>query len=395
MLDVFSLSAKDIDVLSDDEAVETMAAARRAACQADAIQARAIARLNQIRGHTRWVADEVALELSLTRQMAQARVELATSLTTRLPKLLAAMANGETDLFTAKKVHEVTAPLTDDQCRQVDQKIAGRIAGRDPGSVRAIARRATHDVDPEGYAERAKKRRKDRKVRLIHENDTMASLWAYLPAEIATAVYARIDTIARKLKNKDEQRTLDELRADVFADLLLGKLGGFARILPQIFIHVPLGAALNVSDEGCELAGHGTIPADIARDIMQNPASVWRKVTCDPVSGAVLDVGRSRYRPPAALNDFVRVRDRECRFPGCHRPAQRCEADHNRDYGRGKEGHTSHCNLCCLCQNHHHLKDVPGWTFTLDPDTGQLDITTPTDRSHHTRPEPVLRPRKS
>lgn len=125
---------------------------------------------------------------------------------------------------------------------------------------------------------------------------------------------------------------------------------------------------------------------------MNDENSVWRKVTCDPISGAVLDVGRTRYKPPAALDDFVRVRDRECRVPGCRRPARWCDADHNRDFRRGRNGTTSHDNLNCLCERHHYLKDVPGWDFHLDGDTGDLTIITPTGRRHTTRPEPILRP---
>jgi Domain of unknown function (DUF222) len=182
----------------------------------------------------------------------------------------------------------------------------------------------------------------------------MASLWVYLPAEVAAAAYARVDAIARKRKTKNEERTLDQLRADVLAELLLGKHGGLDAIAAQVYVHVPIDAALGITDTGCELVGHGPIPGRLARQIMDNPTSVWRKVTCDPVSGAVLDVGRTRYRPPAALDDFVRVRDRECLAPGCHRPAQRCDVDHSREFGR--DGHTCKRNLGCLCRHHHRLK---------------------------------------
>ena len=81
-----------------------------------------------------------------------------------------------------------------------------------------------------------------------------------------------------------------------------------------------------------------------------------------------------------------------CLAPGCHRPAQRCETDHNRDYGRGKNGETSKCNLCCLCKTHHRLKDQPGWSFAFNGDTGELAITTPTGKIHRRRPEPILHP---
>ena len=35
-----------------------------------------------------------------------------------------------------------------------------------------------------------------------------------------------------------------------------------------------------------------------------------------------------RYRPSTALDEFVRIRDLTCRFPGCDRPAEYCDLDH-------------------------------------------------------------------
>ncbi|WP_052372511.1 HNH endonuclease signature motif containing protein [Amycolatopsis taiwanensis] len=356
MYDLFSLCGDDISRMSDHAAVETMTVAREAICRAQAIQVHAISRLSRIRGHTRWVAEEVALELCAGKQAAAGLVDVAETLTTRLPRLLATMEHGEIDLRTATKVCEVTAALSDEQARAVDERIAGRLAGKDSEKVRRMVRDAVCAIDPDGYAKRAKKRRKDRRLELIHADEGMASLWAYLPAEIASAIYARVDGIARKLKTKDEDRTLDQLRVDVLADLALGKHEGLPGVLAQVYVHVPIDAALGITNTGCELEGHGRIPAEIAREIMADPNSVWRKVTCDPVSGAVLDVGRTRYRPPAALDEFVRVRDRTCRAPGCRRPAQRSDIDHHHDYQRGKNGHTSKTNLNCLCRRHHRLK---------------------------------------
>ena len=53
-----------------------------------------------------------------------------------------------------------------------------------------------------------------------------------------------------------------------------------------------------------------------------------------PPLGAVLDVGRTRYRPPADLADHVRARDRWCARPGCSAQAASCDLDHAVEYGR-------------------------------------------------------------
>ena len=55
---------------------------------------------------------------------------------------------------------------------------------------------------------------------------------------------------------------------------------------------------------------------------------MWRRLVIDPLSGTLLDHGRTTYHPPAGLADFVRARDVYCRFPGCRQRAADAELDH-------------------------------------------------------------------
>ena len=114
------------------------------------------------------------------------------------------------------------------------------------------------------------------------------------------------------------------------------------------------------------------IPGVTARALAAG--GTWRRLVTDPLSGAVLDVGRRRYRPPAALADLVRARDRACTHPGCEIPACRCDLDHIRPWAAG--GTTCLTNLTSLCQAHHRLKHTPGWSLTR-ADDGSLVWRTP------------------
>ena len=115
------------------------------------------------------------------------------------------------------------------------------------------------------------------------------------------------------------------------------------------------------------------VPDAVARALAAG--GTWRRLVTDPLSGAVIDVGRTRYRPPAALADLVRARDGACTHPGCTVPARRCDLDHITPWSGG--GTTGLDNLTALCRTHHRLKHAPGWTLTRTPD-GDLTWTTPT-----------------
>ena len=114
----------------------------------------------------------------------------------------------------------------------------------------------------------------------------------------------------------------------------------------------------------------------------------WRRLITDPVSGVVIDVGRTRYRPPAGLADLVRARDRACVFPTCQTPAERCDIDHLTAWSQG--GTTSLDNLATLCEAHHRLKHTPGWALTRDQASGTLSWHTPDKTVYQRHPDGTI-----
>ncbi|MFC4000077.1 DUF222 domain-containing protein [Prauserella oleivorans] len=346
-----------------------------------ASQVRALAEYSASRDDAADVASEVALALAISENAARIKIGLARDLVTRLPETLGALSRGEIDLYKASKISEPTAVLSDPRAREVDALVSGRLVGRDASSIRRMVNRAVQKVDPEGAAARAEARRRERRVELRHGDDAMATLTAELPAEVASAAYARIDRCARALRKAGGERTMDQLRADVFADLLLGQDSGGGSPKAEIFIHIDLASLVGLSTNPSELAGHGPLPASIARAIAFDPNSTWRRIVTDPQTGAPVDVGRTRYRPPAVTADHVKIRDRECRFPTCHRPAHYSDLDHV--IPRQRSGETNTANLIGLCRRHHRTKHTPGWRFHLT-DTGQLHITTPAGHTYRT-----------
>ena len=98
---------------------------------------------------------------------------------------------------------------------------------------------------------------------------------------------------------------------------------------------------------------------------------------------SILDYGTTTRTVPANLYNALIIRDQHCRFPGCDRPPEWCEAHHVRWVIDG--GPTSLDNLTLQCTRHHHLLHAPGWHAKLLPDH-TLIVTTPHGHTLQSRP---------
>lgn len=360
----------EVTSLSADAALDEILTCERIVASAQARQIRALARLTELRPDRlggvidEFTADEVAPLLRISRNAAHRRLELAIQLTGRLRGTLTALDCGDLDLYKARIIAELTSVLGDEQAATVEARILPRAADQTPGQLRAAVRRAVLWVDPNGAEERRQKRVRDRAVVLEPGEDGTADLTAtHLDAAEATAAYQRLDDYARATKGDDE-RTMDQRRADAMVDLLLGRpMPSSSATATQVQVTIAASTLLGLDDQPGDLVGYGPITAEAARALAAD--GTWRRIVTDPLSGSVLDVGRTAYRPPAALADHVRTRDKTCRFPGCRQPAHRCDLDHGIPYPNGP---TSASNLSCLCRHHHRLKHERDWSVEHGPD---------------------------
>jgi hypothetical protein len=379
--------------LGEDACLVQMAVLEKLVASAQAAQMRRCARFVELRPgqkdhhpYDEFAADELACALHITDNAAQARLDLALTLTRRLPQTLQALERGDIDLYKTRTLAEVTAPLTDQHASAVEEQVLARAAQQTAPQLRQSARRTVLRIDPDGAKTRHEQRQAERKVELYPLQDGMAELTATLPATQATAIYDRLDTIARHADPAD-QRGMDARRADAMADLLLATQPGPITDPPaRVHVTVPASILLGATEEPADLAGHGPIPADLARQAAAS--GTWRRLLTDPVTGALLDYGRTTYRPPADLADFTRARDTTCRFPGCRQPARKCDLDHTVHY---PEGPTAPTNLGTLCRHHHRLKHESDWNLTQHHD-GVFRWTSPTGREYTTTPEPLEPP---
>jgi hypothetical protein len=152
-----------------------------------------------------------------------------------------------------------------------------------------------------------------------------------------------------------------------------------------INVTIPIESLAGLSEDPGVINGFGVIPAEVARRLAAGDAR-WRHVLTCRSSGAVLDVGTLSYRPPAALDRHVRLRDGTCRFPGCAVPARECDLDHLIPFPRGS---TSAENLHALCRRHHALKHDGGWQVSSGPDQS-LTWTSPLGATATSYPDDSL-----
>jgi hypothetical protein len=117
-------------------------------------------------------------------------------------------------------------------------------------------------------------------------------------------------------------------------------------------------------------------------------AAVHRVITAGRAT--ILDHGRATRTITPGLYRALLVRDRGCRWPGCHRPPQWCEGHHVIAWN--DQGPTRLDNLVLLCTRHHHLTHgqaghPQGWHLKLLPDA-TLETTSPAGHVRQSRPPP-------
>ncbi len=310
-------------------------------------------------------AAEARVALHLTRRSADVELNTALDLHDRLPQLWEAWSRGVLDARRVQVVLRGTAHLDVGEARS----IAGRVLCDAPtlttGQLHARLARLSMEADPAAAKRRFDDALADRRISLEATEVGTANLFALdlSPARIG-GVHRRINRCALALKRTGDARTMDQLRADVFLDLLEGaqpsKGGG------SVDLRVDLATLAELSDEPGELAGFGPVIADIARQVAADQAATtWRYAVTD-AHGAVSAVGVTRRRPRASDARTVTARRPTCVFPGCRMPASECDLDHRIPWSRG--GPTSPANLEPLCRHDHRIRHLPGWSYRPGPD---------------------------
>ena len=371
----------------------------------DAMRRQALADAEaQGRGWTEVLERSVRLELAaglrITEHAAGEMIWLAEALVHRYPEVWESLYRS--------RITERHAMILVEAVDQVEPALRGPVLARaimlaeaeSVGTFRRGLRKLVDAARAETLSERFERAARTRRIVVVPADDGMAWLMALAPAVDVHAIHGRVTAKAKVLAAiEGETRTLDQLRADVFADLLID---GETPLHPTqaqgiratVAVTVPVLSLLDdahAAQEPAVVEGVGPIPIERARELC-GAADSFLRILTHPETGMVLSVGRDQYRPPSALRKLVRWRADRCMAPGCGIPAARCDLDHSLAWEHG--GHTALQNLAPLCRGHHRVKHHGQWSVT-QLDGGALEWISPAGRTYVVQPErrvPVFRP---
>ncbi len=307
------------------------------------------------------VTAEIQAALRLTRRASEAEVSFALDLRRRLPTVWESLASGSIDYRRARVLASRTGHLSTGAARKIVSRVIAHAGSLTTGQLQARIDRLAMEHDTGAAKDRYYHAVTRRRIVTEATVDGTGNLLGLdmAPHRLAAAS-RRINHIARSLKTADETRTMDQLRADVFLDLLIGTDEHAGK--GTVHINVDLDTLTALANHPGDLNGYGAVVADIARQVTDDlDDAEWRFTVTDTATGGLVADGTTTRRPSTALRRRVETRNPTCIFPGCRMPSVDCDIDHTRRWVDG--GPTTEANHAPLCRHNHLTKDQLGWSY--------------------------------
>ncbi|MDQ1248706.1 MAG: hypothetical protein QG597_3079 [Actinomycetota bacterium] len=354
--------------------------------------------------------EDVAPMLALSPDSTATRIDASRDLA-RYPDLAALIEQGLIFTPGVRAVLAETANLDAESRATVVSAVVAKVrARRDQGrrprtaselrkatkaAVQALAREAVQEARRTAFARR--------RTSLTPDGDGMAWFSALIrdvdAHRIANRLTAQAAAGAQSRREAGDDRTADQVRADLLVDLLLGRTPADLTQQPatpgspadhdapgdhhdgpgadpsastgplprtgraDISVVCTLAMLVGLTHDTAEIPGLGPVPADIARELAADGR--WRLVITDPATGQVIATGSRTYAPSAALARLIRAREPSCRMPGCNRQSVNCDLDHTVPWPA--EPGTVESNIGPLCRRHHNHKTHHGYHLANEP----------------------------
>ena len=307
-----------------------------------------------------YASDEIRAALTWTRTRADNEMSFALDLRERYPQVWALLDRGEIDMPRVRTIVNGVGSVSRKAALQIVDRIIEHAPRLTTGQLGARIRKLSAEIEPEEVEARYTDTVEERKVIFEQSLDLSGEAHAYgIPIQRASAIGRRINGYAYALKNAGDDRTLDQLRTDVFLDLLEGNpVEGSQR--GTVDIRIDLTTLAGLDDKAGEIPGMGPVIADIARKTaLAQKRAQWIFTVTDE-NGDIVTADITRRRASAAQKRRINALHPTCSFPGCRVPAKDCDVDHIDPWSEG--GKTTVTNSDIKCDHDHQLRDY-GWVY--------------------------------
>ena len=246
-----------------------------------------------------------------------------------------------------------------------ETKLLDQARENSPGKFHYKCMHYRHSVDAEAYALDQERLHEERALRLSTAQDGCLLISGVLDPVGGAAVRTALEPLARPSGAHDDRR-LEQRNADALVELATGKQRVAMQVTASLETLIGLLGAPGAENEF-------TLP--ISSKTVERWAcdcSLTRVLMQDSV---VIDVGRAERTIRGPRRRALIARDRHCQWPGCERPASRCDGHHLVHWLNG--GSSDIENQVLLCHRHHRLVHEGRWQLVRS-DNGRLMAIAPT-----------------
>jgi hypothetical protein len=333
-------------------------------------------------------ADAAVHELSLATRLPvptiERRVARARRLRSLLPTVWQAWHDGRISTAAVVAVDRAATRLTKPESLvTLDETAVDAVAGLTPGQAGTWLDRWVERTEAEAARQRHQLAMADRRVQVRPVGDGMARVSAVIGTADAAAIMQSLTKVARA-RAADDPRTIDQARADLLADTLLGRREGGLGYRAVIGITVPLSSLMGFSDVPGELTDRSaTIPAHVIREAMRDEHSLLYRLVTNDVGDLLTVTWLGRFAP-TRLAQVLEFRDGTSVFPTSSVPARMCDNDHSDPW----PADTCAANTGPLNRRAHVLK-TEGRLRLRQLSPGVFEWTTSTGHTYTRHPEPL------
>jgi hypothetical protein len=172
-----------------------------------------------------FVADEVSLLVREQPYAVRRLIARSRRLTAGLPTVWQAFRVGEVDAEQVRVIDRVARRVAEAATlAAIDDQAVEAAQTRCPKQLAVWLLRLVVQLEPSAFEARHRRALSERRVTVVQGADGMGYVTGEVSAADAAAIDATLASAARSL-GADDPRTDQQRRADVFADLLLGRLG--------------------------------------------------------------------------------------------------------------------------------------------------------------------------